>query len=324
MTNKRLLENKTIVLIVPFYYGYQKLILKKLKEFGANVIIFPELKFNIIYSIFLRFPKRLFLLYQNVHYNKIINRIENISEIDYLFVIKGHKIPYSFVERIKYFHPNIITIMYQWDSQKRFPYIHLKDQFDKIFTFDYDDSKKYGIMYLPLFFSDDIYDVRTTDKTSKNYDYFLLATYSYERYLALLKLLEKNNNCNFKAVLYIPIPMFIKEIIKGKKLNLNLISLRPIKRKLFLNYLSKSRCIIDITYSDQSGLPMRVIEAAGALLPVLSTNKNIMNEFINKVPVAIIDTESVFSNVRSLMSDKINISSIDNYSLTSWVKKIFI
>jgi hypothetical protein len=324
MINKHLLDNKTILLIAPFYYGYQKQIFGKLKEFGANVIMFPELKFNVIYSIFLRCPKRLFFLYQNMHYDIIINRIKNISVIDYLFVIKGHKMPDTFVDKIKCFHPNITTIMYQWDSQERYPYIHLKNKFDKIFTFDYDDSRQYGITYLPLFFSDDIYTVRTDVKIKKKHDYFLLATYSHERYSILLKLLEKNSHCKFKAILYIPIRMFVKEILKGEKINLKLISLRIIKRKSFLKYLTESCCIVDITYTDQSGLPMRVIEAAGALLPILSTNKNIANEFQNKIPVAIIDTDSNFNDLRYLMSDKINISLIDNYSLTSWIEKIFI
>lgn len=43
--------------------------------------------------------------------------------------------------------------MYQWDGiENNKSVMHIKDYFDKIFTFDINDSKKYGWIYRPLFY----------------------------------------------------------------------------------------------------------------------------------------------------------------------------
>jgi hypothetical protein len=317
------LKEKVIVFIAPVYYGYEARIQEKMEALGAKVIFFPELQFNLIYSFFLRCPLKLFLLYVNLYYNKIIDSVKTIKRIDYLFVIKGHKLPDFFVGNIKKCHPKVKSIMYQWDSQKLFPYLHLRVQFDKTFTFDYGDSEQYGIPYLPLFFTDDIYDIRKKNQKEKKYDYFFLATYSYERYLILLKMIESNKNIKFKHILYMKKSTFIRERIKCRKINRQLVSLDPVKRAEYINYLSQSRCIIDITHSAQSGLPIRIIESIGALVDVLSTNSRVIEEFNNKAPVGLIDNDYVFDMANIVRPETEDTGLVDEYSLANWLKKIF-
>ena len=83
---------------------------------------------------------------------------ENITD---LFVIKGNKMPVSFIKNLKTKFPNIRTTMYQWDSMKRYPYEYLIPCFDKSYTFDYKDfEQKKDLKFLQLFYTDDIKKIR--------------------------------------------------------------------------------------------------------------------------------------------------------------------
>lgn len=316
------LRGKIIVFIAPIFYDYHLEIIREMENRGAKVIFLPERKYNLIYSIYLNISKRLLYRYQKRYYDRIANLIISFPKIDYLFVIRGCQMPVTFVPKVKQKHVGVQIIMYQWDSQKNNPYIHLKEQFNKILTFDFNDSESLDIEYLPLFFTRDIRKIGQST-CEKMYNFFYISIYTYERYLQLLRLIEKIDSNEFKYYLYIPKTTFIKEILKGRNLNKRLFAFKPMSRKEYLKNLEQSRWMIDLTHSSQSGLPMRIIEAVGASLGVLSTNLNVTREFLGKADVEVLSNDLDFNSDRFRFHNAGTYALIDEYLLTHWIDKIF-
>lgn len=314
------LKNKKILFIGPQFYNYHLLILEKFKFFGCDVTFFSEKNNNLLFSILNNTSKKLLRKYQVYHYNKILKRILN-KNFDYLYIIRGFMMPISFLNKLKAIHPNIKVIMYQWDSNKTNEYFQIVSHCDSVFSFDYEDCRLNSkIQYLSLFFTDDITEYRNY-KSEIKYDFLFMGSYLPERYDAFLKVREilSNNNIKFKLFMFIPKTTYLKEIIKGKKFDMNIISFKPLNRKDYLYLLFSSKVIIDVSNNGQSGLAMRVIEALGANKKVLTSNLNITKEnFYNSKRVRIFDTSSNKFPI-DFLDVNLEDEFFDDYSLNNWL-----
>jgi hypothetical protein len=318
---KPFLFGKKILFIAPVFYGYEKKIIDELVKIGGEVFFYSERQYNYGYRLFNNFSQILLNIYQKRYYLSILKKIVKIENIDILFVIRGCQMPREFLEKIEKRYPKIEMFMYQWDSEKLNKYIHLKDKFNKIYTFDFDDSRTYNIPYLPLFFTEDIELASKKPKTIQS-DYFLLSSYSRERYEFLCKLIKQIDSVRFNHYLYIPYSTYVKEQIKGYRLNKKILKFEPMTREMYIQNLMETRVIIDISSSLQSGLPIRVIEALGAGKKILSTNINILREF-GDIPSMkrIIDDFDFKKFANDELDNYVNKC---KYSLKEWINKIFI
>lgn len=211
----------------------------------------------------------------------------------------------------------IKVIMYQWDSNKFNPYAHWKPIVDKLMTFDHLDSKENDIPYLPLFFTNDILELRCKDKP-KDINYLYVSTYSWERYCKLLELIKAMKNCCFFYYLYIPFSVYMKELFRFRFINIKYLPFRPLARENYLNLLSRTYCLIDVTNSHQSGLPMRIVEGFGMGVNVLSTNPYVVHETNMAGNIKYFDD---FSELKRACFDKIvNNDIVMKYSINNWLK----
>ena len=173
------LNDKKILFICPIFYNYHQLIQTKLIESGAEVIFVPEREYSIKFSIVNNFfPFYLEQLQQN-YFNTIQNSIEN-KTFDYLFVIRGFKLPEKFLNYLKIRNPMIKLIMYQWDSNANNPYFDSIKKYDKVFSFDYlDCNLNNNVINLPLFYTDDIHELQVNQSKIKiEYDYFFFGSFN--------------------------------------------------------------------------------------------------------------------------------------------------
>ncbi len=314
-----LLINKVVLFIGPVFYDYHLHIIKGLEQKGAKVIFYPERKYNKLFSLLLHLSLKKLEKYQQNHYKKILKNIETFDCIDYLFVVRGYKIPCDFIRSLRVKYPEIKTIMYQWDSQYNNPYIHLRCEFDVLASFDYNDAEKYQIYYRPLFYTPDLESINKNNRII--YDYFYISGYTYERYLKLQLLLSSLSNKTIKYVLYIPFTTYIKEWFKGHYLNPFYLLFRPLKRTKYIELLSQSQIMLDITHSKQSGLPIRIIEAMAAGLNILTTNENVLREFPESDRISIIS--SSYSLSESLIPEGKSEINLFYYSLDCFLDELF-
>jgi hypothetical protein len=317
------MTGKSILFISPIFHDYHLHIIKQLEKLGANVYFFPERDYSFKFKIINNFFNHNMIEYQKLHYTKILKNTENVS-FDYLFVIRGYMIDISFIKSFKKMNPKAKTIMYQWDSNKTNNFGHVLDEFDNIFSFDYEDCENFNIHYLPLFYTNDIAEINNKQSIVE-YDFFLMGTYIPERYEALIKLKNylKTTNYTLKSHIYIPVTSLLKEILLNKaKIDLNIVSTRHLARNEYLKLLLTSKIVVDISNNNQTGMAMRVIEALALGKKVMTSNKNIIKEpFYNANDILIFDTN--YPNIPESFV-KTDFTGLPNIlPINKWLKTIF-
>ncbi|MBO3273560.1 hypothetical protein, partial [Hymenobacter defluvii] len=140
-------ENKNVLFIGVKFYEYHLAIKQKMEQYGAAVSFFAERDTSILYGIVNRLLPQRIDSFQKMHYESILKAIAK-KKFDYLLVVRGYRMPLSFVKTVKARNPGIKTIMYQWDANVNSAYLNLDEEynlipeFDKVFSFDYKDVEQ--------------------------------------------------------------------------------------------------------------------------------------------------------------------------------------
>lgn len=315
------LKNRNILFIGPEFYDYHLVIIDSLKRNGAEVSFFPE-SYNlfILHFLYLIFPKT--KKYIHKFYFKYIFRKIKEKSYSHFLLIHGDQFSIEFLRKIKAQFLDIKCIMYQWDSNKNSSYFHLIDEFNKTYTFDYlDFTNNKKLNFLQLFYTSDIATIVKENEINK-YDFFYLFSFTFERYEALIKILNfcSKNQFNLKYYCYIPKKTYLKyKYLKGVNLDKNLLSFTPLSRSQYLDSLKVSSIIIDVNHSTQTGLSMRIIEAYGAKKKLITTNKSILNNPIySPAWVQIFDIDNLYYPE----FDSESAFFYQNLSIDNWVNKI--
>ena len=318
------ITKKKILFICPKFHDYELMIKEKLEKFGAEVYYFPEKSYNLDFKIINNFFSGQMDEFQNKHYIKIFNEIKDIK-FDYLFVIRGYKLSQEFLTKFKTKNPSCKLIMYQWDSQRTNNYAHLIPFFDKVTTFDFEDSEQFNLEYIPLFYTDDIKQYNS-DKNNTIYDFFFMGFFFDERYQAVLKFRDycNRNGYKLKSFLYMPLTTRLKYFLKGKKLDKDIVSFKHMNREEYIKTLAESKVMVDVSNPGQTGLAMRVIESLASNTKILTNNTN----FVKDKKVAQSGMVMLFSLDKIELSKEFlnsNIKSDSNVvlSINEWLKKIF-
>jgi len=323
------LQNKKVLLIVPRFYGYDELIQKALMGKCSKVYkIFENRDWVNVWHrfIYVYMP----LKKEKMLYNFYVNQINKCDkDIDLVFVIRGSSLSQEIMGYMKkYFSSKCQYIMYQWDGiENNKSVMHIKDYFDKIFTFDINDSKKYGWIYRPLF-----YDKEMLVDIQKEIDITFLCSLHSQRVAVLKKLKEINRerNLSFFCHMYTNYFLFIKNKYFAKKTEymdsrLSDIAFKPLSLKKTYEIFAKSRIVIDYTHPRQTGYTMRTIEALVNRCKIITNNRYIANvDFYNKNNIYLYDGINVDIPQNFINSEYQEISSdvLDYYSLNGWIKSI--
>ena len=272
------LKGKKILIIGVIFYHYNEAIIEKLKQHGAEVTFFYEKDTSFKAGVLKNLSKKLGDKMQQSHYKSIIEKIRN-TQFDYLLVIRGYKMEPWFVSELKKRLPDMTTIMYQWDSYKNWEcdYRSLIPSFDVVKTFDPKDAKELNLEYVPTFHTDDFLQLKEEKVV---YDLFYSGGYSYPRYTLLKDLIKycEDHGIVIKTYMAISLIYFLKEQLKGKKLDSSLLKFRTLSKDGYLELFKKSLIIVDYTHAAQTGITMRIFDALAAGKKVLTTNDYIKNE----------------------------------------------
>lgn len=320
------IKGKDILFICPIFHDYHRLIIDELERLGANVDFYPERKYNYWFKILNHLSFSLLSKYQARHYKEIGKAIAG-KHYDYLLVIRGYMIPDCFILDFKKNNHSAKTIMYQWDSNRTNSFEKVIDCFDKVNSFDYEDCMAFPkINYLPLFATSDIVNLSnrlTFEKDTSNIKFFFMGGYLPERYKALLKFADfaQTSGYSFKGYIYVPLSTLLKEYLKFNFLRLDYASIRHMDRATYLNLLSKSDIIVDVSNRGQTGLAMRIIEGLCLGKKILTDNKNILSDpLYNNQQIAVFNADAPAIDkqfVESCHYDKISVLDIN-----SWIIKL--
>ncbi|HGJ5873457.1 MAG TPA: hypothetical protein ACHBY4_06695 [Arsenophonus apicola] len=287
---------KSILLIMPFFNGYEKEIKRVIESFGFKVKIVRDSSFlvNLLHIKF--FSKRLYNFYMDKIWPFIFIQCAK-GKYDYLFVIKGEELTPNICQKLYHYSNFHASILYLWDSIANIPKaIKILPFFDYKFTFDYLDynSDLYDIDFLPLFYSTKFeYKKEYILTNNIDYDFSFIGSFKQERADILLALTELCNKKGYSYYfkLYLPWNEYLRKIFTSpgfyKKYN-NLIIIKKFSLLKVADIVKKSRVIVDVPDKMQSGLTMRTFEALGARKKLFTTNHQILKyHFYNENNITI-------------------------------------
>ena len=329
------LKNKKILFFSVKTFDLEKEIKSKLNSLGAFVDYFDERPSNTIFAKgLIRLNNKFYKRRIKKYYKRILLEIEGIS-YDYLFVNRGEVIPSFFLEEFKKKQQECFCIFYTWDSieNNKNPLKILK-HFDKKFSFDYLDAKKYNLKFRPLFFLDDFKKVkRKKEQNKSNYDLLFIGTAHSDRYLLVNKICEWFSKKELKYFTYFYSQGFFVFLFKKlfdksfKKFELSKMSFKSLNKSEIISLYNSSNIILDINHPNQTGLTMRTIECIGAKRKMITTNTDVKNySFYNSKNIYILDRKDIIIDENFLITEYQDIDS-DTYNLLSlggWLYSIFI
>jgi hypothetical protein len=244
-------------------------------------------------------------------------------------------------------NPDFYSILFLWDSFEKYNWKKEIRYFNKVYTFDREDSKKYQIEYKPNFYVSS--DIQIS--SSEAYDLFFAGKFSPSRMIAVEDILKKAKA--FGIVHYIRLwPAFklflhnryIYRILKRIKLRCSLADnyllnyeavVGLIKEDYLMgknktyqemqNLLLCSNVVLDLPYTLQSGYSHRLIEALGNGKKIITTSKGLKSEqFYNSDQIRIIDidnSEINFDWIKEKATYPIS-DEIKDLELSRWLKSI--
>lgn len=235
---------------------------------------------------------------------------------DVCLCINACSIGKFFIKNIRANNPGIKLVLYLWDNLQFFDFKRNFKYFDKVYTFDYDDSlNNREVKFLPLYW----FPVDTPE--SPIYDISLIGSHHDDRLRIaekIAKQLDKNGiNYFFKVVCASNAkwsPALVKAYLRAK-IKGDILSMRDIKILVgkethplichnhysiedMNRIISLSKCVLDTDRPTQSGLTIRFMWALGQGKKIITTNSSIKQmPFYDKDRILVIDRDNPIINI---------------------------
>lgn len=281
---------------MPEFFNYSRAIIEELNGKGYDVIFIKEtVKKNFFDRIISKIDSKYFFRKFNNYFHTTINHNCKMKNVDLVLVIfGGNYLLKEHVLFLKNCFEHAKFIYYNWDSIANFPSIlSFYKLFDKYYSFDEQDCKNYGFIFLPLF-----YIKENNANNNAKYDYGVVMTFSFKKakgYFNILKSLP--NNCSCYKYLYLGsrFTFFYNKLIHYKIFKNFKMSDFQYKKMSYdetINFYLNCKSVIDIPLENQNGLTIRTFEVLSLKRKLITTNANIRHyEFYCQDNIFVIDSE---------------------------------
>lgn len=285
-----------ILFLAPSFFNYPDLIKQELEKRFDKVSYYKSVPATKLYKLswyiskFLKWDK-LKINLENQLFRSIIKDVKKKHlEIDCVFVIKGSSVKNFFYIWLKEVFPSANYIMYLWDdvcndveSIRKIPY------FDKVYSYNPEDCRKYNLLYRPFFY-DESYVNKRIDKII---DISCFMSFSVDRikilnYIFNKEVLQLNNFFVIKA-------SWLLRWINRKELRYlhKYITYNGITYDEMMSVLQKSRCQLDIPHPKQAGLTTRAFEVLPTRTKLITTNQKIKDyDFYDPCNILVISRDA--------------------------------
>ncbi|MEH6305222.1 hypothetical protein RYH73_06180 [Olivibacter sp. CPCC 100613] len=344
------LKQKTVLFIAPKFYDYHKKIIDALEELSFEVFFFENKFFRedpmLNDNDFISWVKRRkHPNYKTDYQKQILTKIKDRT-IDLFLCIGGFSITSGFVDELKSMYPQMRCIAYFWDSFRIWDYRNLISSFNRVYTFDRSDARKYQLEYLPLFYY--FGNTEHIPYQDRTIDFLFVGSvgyYSLNR-LSILKYFEQlSSKQKLNSLLWLYFPKASGSIVKrgvnwlrrrspGRYRGLlklvgdyektcSFIKHEVIDSDTLPQLIRQAKCIIDIPVPGQIGLTMRTIETLASGAKLITTNQSIVEEpFYTPEFIRLIDEKQPAVDINFLQSDVNTKIDIEYLQLRRWLTKL--
>ena len=329
MLNKA--EKKSVLMFCPTFFQYETIIADGLRELGFEVDLYDERPGNsFVVKTMLRYqlPMHRYLVHR--YYERIV-RENRDKDYDYVFVIKCESLGHEEIAMLREAYPHARFILYLWDSLCNTPGgVEKMVDYDRVLTFDPEDSKKYGIPLRPLFCRGGF--PKPDWRQEYKYDIAFIGT-AHSIRPRLVKQVEQYCRVE-KRVLYTyfysPHPL-VYLYFKLTNPNFRYITrsevhFEPLSPQQVQEIYANSRCILDVEHVRQSGLTPRPVDMLGARRKLITTNERVKEfDFYYPENYLIIDRENPILTEEFLNSNyrEVREDIRQKYTLSAFLREIF-
>ncbi|WP_294236376.1 hypothetical protein [uncultured Chryseobacterium sp.] len=313
-------EKKNILLITYDNWGYNQYIADALerKSFTVKHINFHSFRYK--YPSFRHkalnfFTKNLGISnLKHIHYNEIIlKEIRDLKSIDTSIYIKADFLSPETIQAINKKSRRSVFIIS--DSINRYPKTKkILSLFDKVFSFEKKDCKRYNLDFKTNF----IY--KGIDQVSPTYKYKVFNISSYDKRFHILEKIAKalyQMKINSKIIVFKP--------KKKSEPYLEFVN-TPLPISEINTYMEESEIMLDVSRTGQQGLSFRVFESMGLKKKLITTNTDIVTyDFYNPENIFVITDlnnihipESFFNTPYVELPKNI----FDKYLIDNWVDEL--
>lgn len=319
---------KTVMFIPLGFYDYDDMIEKEIAKLGYEVTRFtPHGTYTII-------DKLLNVLTRGRHAeNKALYRqkkylLRDGKQYDYVFVIVGRDLAPEVLGEFRKRQPKAKFILYLWDDIARIKgFEENKKFYDEIYSFAIKDIEKYGIKFLPLFYT----EMHEYHGEKKEYLLNMSGALHSERLEIWDKVVSqcglKPSQCFLYLVATTAAQMFQALLPSGNPwMNMKYVHLKNMKFQTVTESMKHSMAALDVQFNLQTGLTMRTMESLGAHTKLITTNEYVKDyDFYQYGNIYIIDRENPVVSREFLESEyqEIPPEIVQKYSLTNWVATMF-
>ncbi|MBD5446779.1 MAG: hypothetical protein HDR32_03335 [Treponema sp.] len=292
------MTGKRVLLFAPKFFGYEKEIANKIKEFGAAVDLYderanPTTIDKILIRLHIFFPVKSKI---KKYYNSVI---VSGKSYDYVIFVNPETVDVSLLNKVKKKFNSAKFILYMWDSLENKPFAKdIIPLFDRKLSFNKSDCEQNGLVFRPLFFID-TYDSKNIEISHEiKYDVSFMGTIHSDRYFVLKKIKTWVENAGLKSYFFMYFPskiLYFKYRISNlrKHIDKNDFSYSPKKSSEIKDILLSSNVVVDIQHPKQIGLTMRTVEMLGLGKKLITTNADIRNyDFYNPRNILVIDRDN--------------------------------
>lgn len=330
--DEHILKGKRVLFFYLSTFNYEVEIQKAMEREGAIVDSFNERPTNnVLARILIRLNRNIVHKYIDKYYDKVMKETMD-KKYDFIFFIKGESISRSIIKRLRGVHPESKLIMYYWDSiANNHNAKSMLKSFDKVLSFDKNDSKEFGLEFLPLFYIPQYENIAQIN-VSQKYDLMFAGTVHSERYEFVNGIVKQIELAGGKCFTWFYFPSKVNfyklkwDNPKFRNANIKNFHFTPMSREDLLGYYAESRIQVDMQHPKQTGLTMRTIETLGAKKKLITTNTDIIKyDFYRPENVLVVDRYNPLISKEFVDTPwkEIPVEIYKKYSISSWLNTIF-
>lgn len=288
-----MMHDKKILVIAPLFFGYEMEICKEIQRRGAEVNYLADRPFSQPWQTALtRIAPMLIQPWVNRLYRKQLTKF-TAANYDVILVVNGQTLSKQVLIELKLAFPKAQFILYMWDSLDNRPgMVRKMVYYDKIFSFDPEDARKYRVSLRPLFF---IQGFERPLAHAFDYQLSFIGTVHSDRYQVICKL-RKQLASNIKTYWYLylqaPSVYWVYRTLKPamRHARKEEFIFAPLNKKRVQEVFAGSQVVLDIEHPHQRGLTMRTFETMGANKKLITTNTSIRQyDFFKEGNICVID-----------------------------------
>lgn len=329
-----------IFFLTQFYFDLHKPILDELKNQGNEVFVVQDLLFPhdpnwrnapLYKKIINRFIWKIRNPLRKYWLKKINTEGAYNKSYDVFLCIDGTSFHPSLLCHLKKINPLLKSSLYVWDTNKFYDFFRYNNFFDKVYTFDLDDSIRPGVELLPSYWF-------PSQSEDTKYKLFVVGSDHDDRMEIVSKVFEQLDNAGVPSFLRIvirkPKPSrnifgnlryrrMMAEWLRKKDLPYVITEMIPIQKVVKL--IDQSECILDTDKPIQTGATQRVIWSLSRGKKIISTNYNLKRmPFYNSKQIKFIDRNNPVLDMDFINnSERFEVSKyIQELRIDKWITKL--